>query len=75
MYVRPEFRGRGYAKLLLQHLVDYAQTHGIRVVRLETGIYQREAIALYEQAGFHTIPPFGPYKVDPLSLCYEMSLA
>jgi putative acetyltransferase len=40
-------------------------------LRLETGIHQREAIALYERRGFHRIPPFGPYTDDPLTLCYE----
>jgi GNAT superfamily N-acetyltransferase len=71
MYVRPQFRGLGYGKLLLDHLTDYAREHGMRLLRLETGIYQAAAIRLYEGLGFHCIPPFGPYTDDPLSLCYE----
>ena len=39
--------------------------------RLETGIHQKEAIGLYEGLGFRRIPPFGAYKPDPVSLCYE----
>jgi len=74
MYVRPAFRGRGFGRLMLDHLVEDARRHGLTVVRLETGIHQREAIALYEQAGFHQIPPFGPYREDPVSLCYEKRL-
>jgi ribosomal protein S18 acetylase RimI-like enzyme len=71
MYVRPAFRGRGFGKLLLDHLAAHARSHGVRVLRLETGIHQKEAIAMYERAGFHRIAPFGPYREDPVSLCYE----
>ena len=71
MYVRPDFRGRGLAKLMLDHLAAYAKSHGINVLRLETGIHQHAAIRLYEQEGFHRIPPFGKYSDDPVSLCYE----
>jgi hypothetical protein len=31
---------------------------GVGVLRLETGIHQRAAIALYERAGFRRIAPF-----------------
>ena len=44
-------------------------------MRLETGIHQQAAIRLYERLGFRRIPPFGPYTDDPLSRCYEKSLA
>lgn len=74
MYVRPRFRGSGFAKLMLHHLADYAWSHNIALLRLETGIHQREAIGLYERMGFYRIPPFGPYTDDPLSLCYEQQL-
>ena len=71
MYVRPAFRGLGLAKRLVDHLADYARVQGVGRLRLETGIHQTEAIGLYEAMGFYRIPPFGPYRDDPLSLCYE----
>jgi putative acetyltransferase len=71
MYVRPQFRGRGFGKLMLNHLTDYARSQGVKVLRLETGIHQTAAIGLYEQMGFERIPPFPPYREDPLSRCYE----
>lgn len=74
MYVRPGFRGRGFGKLLLDHLAAFARNNGIRLLRLETGIHQTHAIRLYEGAGFHRIPPFGPYGDDPVSLCYEKQI-
>jgi ribosomal protein S18 acetylase RimI-like enzyme len=75
MYVRPAFRGRRLGRLMLDHLVEHARQHGLTVIRLETGIHQREAIALYEARGFRKIPPFGPYRDDPVSLCYELRLS
>ena len=74
MYVRPQYRGAGYAKLMLDHLADYARSRGIGLLRLETGIHQRAAIGLYERVGFQCIPPFGEYKEDPLSKFYEMRI-
>ena len=74
MYVRPPYRGAGLAKSMLAHLTDYACSHGVALLRLETGIHQGEAIGLYEQVGFYRIPPFGPYIDDPLCLCYEKRL-
>jgi putative acetyltransferase len=71
MYVRPQFRGLGLAKLVLNHLTEYAQSHGFGLLRLETGIHQQAAIRSYERMGFQRIPPFGEYKEDPLSRFYE----
>ena len=75
MYVRPKFRGKGFAKLLLEHLETCARENDVLLLRLETGIHQYEAIALYEKCGFVPIPPFGDYvKSATTSLCFEKKL-
>src|SRR4051794_29332668 len=74
MYVRPQFRGLGLGKMILERLAEHAVANGITLLRLETGIHQQTAIRLYEDSGFHRIPPFGPYSNDPVSLCFEKSL-
>jgi len=74
MYVRPEFRGLGFGKMMLDHLAQYAGSRGVPMLRLETGIAQKAAIALYERSGFRSIPPFGEYKPDPLSRFYEKQI-
>ncbi len=72
MYVRPKFRGKGFAKMMLHHLENFARENNVRLLRLETGIHQHEAIALYEKSGFVPIPPFGEYvNSADTSLCYE----
>ena len=71
MYVRPQFRGMGLAKLMVNHLAEYAQSQGIGLLRLETGIHQHAAIRLYEGMGFQQIPAFGPYWDAQMSRCFE----
>lgn len=75
MYVMPEARGGGVGRRLLAHLEGLAADAGRPLVRLETGIAQPEAIALYERSGYRRIAPFPPYAADPLSLFMEKSLS
>jgi putative acetyltransferase len=44
MYVRPQFRGRGLGRAIIDRLERYAGFRGESIVRLETGILQREAM-------------------------------
>ena len=75
MYVTPRWRGRGVAQALLTHLEWLARQKGFRVLRLETGVHQPEAVRLYERAGFARCATFGEYTEDGVSLCYEKRLA
>jgi ribosomal protein S18 acetylase RimI-like enzyme len=75
MYVRSQFRGLGFGRLVLDHLTEYTLRNGVHVLRLETGIYQVEAIGLYERYGFQRIAPFGEYREDLLSLYFEKRFA
>ena len=74
MFVRPSHRGLGLGKAMLDHLASLTRQQGIDVLRLETGIYQIEAIGLYERYGFDRRTPFSEYKVDPMSLYFEKAL-
>lgn len=75
MFVAPAARGKGVGRALLDQLQFEAQRRGGRLLRLETGIRQPEAIGLYRTAGFAEIGPFGAYRPDPLSLFFEKALA
>ena len=45
-------------------------------MRLETGIHQPEALALFAASGFRHCAPFGDYPTgDPLSVFMEKRLA
>lgn len=71
MYVRPQFRGKGLGKAMLAHLASYARSQNLDLLRLETGIYEVEAIGLYLRCGFERRAPFGEYVEDPLSVYLE----
>ena len=75
MYVVPQARGRGLARGMLAHLERTAAEAGARVMVLETGTAQPEAIALYESSGYTRIPSFGHYKWSPENRCFAKSLA
>jgi ribosomal protein S18 acetylase RimI-like enzyme len=72
MYTRPAFRGKGHGRRILEHLLAHGRDAGYTLFRLETGVDQVEAIGLYEAVGFRRSAPFGPYRDDPLSPCYEL---
>ena len=75
MFVRPAYRGKGLGKAMLNHLAVHAQQNDVSVLRLETGIYEVEAIGLYEGWGFFRRAPFGEYVEDPLSVYLEKRLS
>lgn len=74
MFVSPAARGQQLGRKLLDALQVAARRQGASLLRLETGISQPEALGLYRSAGFQEIPPFGDYKLDPLSLFMEKAL-
>jgi len=61
MYVRPAARGRGVAQALLARIEGEARAAGHRVLCLETGDQQRDALRLYRRWGFVDRGPFGAY--------------
>ena len=75
MYVMPRWRGLGVAQALLGHLERLVHQNGFRVLRLETGIHQPEAIKLYEHMGFSRCAAFGEYIENGVNLCYQKRLA
>jgi GNAT superfamily N-acetyltransferase len=58
MYVRPQARGRGVGRALLQRLVEDARSEGYRTARLESLRFMTEAHALYRSFGFVDIAVF-----------------
>src|SRR5262245_30616851 len=74
MFVRPEARRRGVARLVLVKLEETARERGLHTLRLETGTRQPEAIALYATHGYRPIPRFGEYADDAFSVCFEKVL-
>ena len=71
LYVQKTYRGRGLSRTLMSAIEAEIMAEGIDCARLEMGIYQPEADALYRSLGYRDIQPFGDYLVDPLSQFLE----
>ncbi len=74
VFVKVGFRGRGYSKVIVNELERKARMRGYKVMRLETGVRQPEAVSLYESLGYHPIPNYGEYRDSSLSVCFEKKL-
>jgi putative acetyltransferase len=68
MYVRPQARGQGLARRLIEALESKAMEQGCRTFMLETGPTQAEALMLYKRMGYQFRGPFGDYPDDPHSV-------
>jgi len=74
MWVMPEARGMGISKAVLADLEARVIEAGQSLLRLETGIDNHEALALYTRQSFVRRGPFGDYRDDPLSVFMEKQL-
>jgi putative acetyltransferase len=68
VYVRPQARGHGVARRLMEALEAKAVQNGCRTFMLETGPTQPKALTLYERLGYQCRGPFGEYPDDPFSI-------
>jgi putative acetyltransferase len=69
MYTRPAARRSGVAAGVLRRLEREARMAGYSVLRLETGMYQTEAIGFYLRGGFELCDAFGDYaSMTPRSI-------
>lgn len=70
MHVAAAARGRGLGHVLLSGMLDMACAAGAGGACLETGTEPAfdAARALYLSQGFAPCPPFGDYRLDPLSV-------
>jgi len=74
-FVLPDIRRLGVGRRLVNAVVQEARGLGCVILRLETGIRQPEAVALYESFGFQKIgTPFGEYNDSALSIFMEKQL-
>ncbi len=60
MYIRPEMRGQGLGRFMLQMLEQVIATRGFEAIWIETSSRFQGAIRLYGQQGY--LPPADPQK-------------
>jgi putative acetyltransferase len=75
IFVSPKARGLGLGRAVMDHLDREARSLGLLRLKLETGIYQPEALGLFEVCGYVLCERFGDYpEGDPNSVFYEKLL-
>ena len=74
MYVRPDHRGRGLSRLVLDALEARGRALGYARLVLETGVRQPEAIGLYEATGWTRVANLGPRSDYDGLRCYVKAL-
>lgn len=74
MYVAEECRQRGIGQRILDQLEKHGVNHGVRIIRLETGRRQPEALALYRGNGYREIEAFGHYSAGASNIFMEKLL-
>jgi ribosomal protein S18 acetylase RimI-like enzyme len=72
-YVRPQFRGRGVGKALLNAALAEARVIGYRSMRLDTvEPVMQDAVRMYRARGFREI---APYRANPIAGALYMELS
>ena len=74
MFVLASARRCGHARAILTALEERARQLDARLLLLETGDGQPEAVNLYQSAGYRPVPCFGAYAGNPHSRCFEKRL-
>jgi GNAT superfamily N-acetyltransferase len=74
MYVRPDHRGSGLGRWMLDALEGEAARLGYSAIVLETGSEQPEAIGLYASGGYELVAPWPPYDERPYARCFGKDL-
>ena len=74
MYVKPNERGSGVAKEILNFLEIWAKENKFQKCILETGDRQVEAIRFYQKLGYYKIQNYGQYTEMENSLCFEKTI-
>jgi GNAT superfamily N-acetyltransferase len=75
VYVEPAFRRRGLAQVVVDAVEADAAQAGVRLLVLNTGPEQPEALALYAVLGYEPVTPFGIYADEPRAVFLGKHLA
>jgi GNAT superfamily N-acetyltransferase len=66
LFVPERFQGYGTGRMLCEALIKAASDDGFRLMRLDTGYLNAEAMLMYESMGFSPCPPYRDYPPEVL---------
>ena len=73
LYLRPEFRGRGLGRHLMENVIEIARAIGYEALYADTLPKLTEAVAMYARLGFETIEGYGT-KPTPGAVYFRLNL-
>lgn len=71
MFVHPNHRNKGLARMILTELENWATEKGFTSYILETSPKLTSAVSLYQKTGYHLIPNYGQYVGVENSICMK----
>ena len=72
MFVKSEYRGKGYGRSLIKALLEKGEEFGYSVLRLETSDFMTSAHKIYYSEGFVEIGPFSGYETPEAFLKFAL---
>lgn len=63
-YVKPNFRGAGIGKHLIEYVLTESMRMGYQTVRLETFAFMKTAVKMYKTYGFEEVNAFEGFEGD-----------
>lgn len=69
LFVRPEYRGKGFGKKLLLHLVQIAKERGCGRMEWSVLNWNTPAIEFYESLGAKPMSEWTVYRLDQAAIC------
>ncbi len=70
MYIKPNYRGNGYGKKILELLLKKGKEFGFSSIRLDTGEFMSAAHQVYRLAGFQERGQYSESEVPEFFLPY-----
>lgn len=74
IFVKPEFRGKGLGRQVVEALELQALWQGYLYTALSTGRGMKQAISLYRRLGYKDSEPWGPYVGDRACICLSKEI-
>lgn len=78
IYTSPQYRGQGFGRAMLEHIIQQAKDFGFPVLNLDTAIFMKEAQSMYKAHGFVPCEPYEgaepPLQLRPHWLYMKLDL-